>query len=165
MMNLERVLKSRDVTLLTNVCIIKVIIFPGVMYGCESWTIKEAEHQRIDAFKAWCWRSLLRVPWTARRSKQSILKEINTQYSFAGLMPKLKLQYFGYLMRRAYSLEKTRCWERLRARREGATGDEIVGWYHQLNGSQFEQTRADSEGQGSMACCSAWGCKELDVTE
>ena len=92
--NLDRVLKSRDIILLTKVCIVKAMVFPVVMYGCESWTMKKAEHQRIDAFKLWCWRRLLRVPWTVRRSNQSILKEINSEYSLEGLMLKLKLQYF-----------------------------------------------------------------------
>ena len=107
MNNLDNTLKSRDVTLPTKVRIVKAMVFPVVMYGCESWTIKKAEHQRIDAFELWCWRRLLRVPWTARRSSQSILKEISVWCSLEGLMLKLKLQYFGYLMRRVDSLEKT----------------------------------------------------------
>ena len=107
MTNLHSVLKSRDITLPTKVCIVKAMVFPVVMHGCESWTIKKAEHQRIDAFKLWCWKKLLRVPWTAKRSNQSILKEISPEYSLEGLMLKLKLQYFGHLMRRANSLEKT----------------------------------------------------------
>ena len=107
MTNLDRVLKRRDITLPINVHIVKAMVFPVVMYGCESWTIKKAEYQRIDAFKLWCWRRLLRVPWIARRSNQSILKEISPEYSLEGLMLKLKLQYFGHLMRRADSLEKT----------------------------------------------------------
>ena len=107
MTNLGSILKSRDVTVPTKVCLVKAMFFPVVMYGCESWTIKKAEHQRIDAFKLWCWRKLLRVPWTARRSNQSILKEISPQCSLERLMLKLKLQYFGHLMRRADSLEKT----------------------------------------------------------
>ena len=98
MTNLGTVLKSRDNTLLTKVCIVKAMLFPIVKYGCENWTIKKAEHQRIDAFKLWCWRRLFEIPWTARRSKQSILKEINLEYSLEGLMLKLKLQYFGDLM-------------------------------------------------------------------
>ena len=98
MTNPESVLKSRDIPLLTKVCIVKALVFPGVTYGCESWIIKKAEHQRIDTFDLWCWRRLLRVPWTARRSKQSILKEINPEHSLEGLMLKLKLQYFGHLM-------------------------------------------------------------------
>ena len=105
MTNLSSILKSRDITLPTNVCIVKAMVFPVVMYGCESWTIKKAEHRIIDAFELWCWRRLLRVPWTAKRSNQSILKEINHEYSLEGLM--LKHQYFGYLMWKAYSLEKT----------------------------------------------------------
>ena len=107
MTNLDRILKGKDITLPTKVRIVKAMVFPVVMYRCESWTIKKAEHQRIDAFKLWCWRRLLRVPWTARRSNQSILKEINFEDSLEGLMLKLKLQYFGHLMRRAVSLEKT----------------------------------------------------------
>ena len=107
MTNRNSILKSRDITLPTKVHIVKTMVFPVVMYGCESWTIKKAESRRIDAFELWCWRRLLRVPWTARRSNQSILKEINPEYSLEGLMLKLKLQYFGHLMQRADSLEKT----------------------------------------------------------
>ena len=107
MTNLDSILKSRDITLLTKVHLVKAMIFPVVMNGCESWTIKKAERQRTDAFELWCWRRLLRVPWTARRSNQSILKEISPEYSLEGLMLKLKLQYFGHLMRRVDSLEKT----------------------------------------------------------
>ena len=107
MTNLDSVLKSRDITLLTKVHAVKAMAFLGVVYGCESWTIKQAEPQRIDAFELWCWRRLLRVPWTARRSNQSILKEIIPEYSLEGLMLKLKLQYSGHLMRRTDSLEKT----------------------------------------------------------
>ena len=105
MTNLDSILKSRDITLLTKVHIIKVVVFPVTMYGCESYTIKKAECQRIDAFELWCWRRLLILPWTAKRSNQSILKKINPEYSLEGLMLKLKLQYFGYLMQRADSLE------------------------------------------------------------
>ena len=105
--NLDSILKNRDITLSTKVLTVKAMVFPVVMYGCESWTIKKAECQRIDAFELWCWRRLLRIPWTARRSNQSILKEINPEYSLEGLMLKLKLQYFGHLMQRTDSLEKT----------------------------------------------------------
>ena len=105
--NLDSILKNRDITLPTKVHLVKAMVFPVVMYGCESWTIKKAEHQRIDAFELWCWRILLRVPWTARRSNQSILKEISPEYSLEGLMLKLKLQYFGHLMRRTDSFEKS----------------------------------------------------------
>ena len=107
MANLDSILKSRDITLPTKVCLVKAMVFPVVMYGCESWTVKKAECQRTDAFELSCWRRLLRVPWTARRSNQSILKEISPGYSLEGLMLKLKLQYFGHLMRRVDSLEKT----------------------------------------------------------
>ena len=107
MMNLDSILKSRDITMLTKACIVKVMVFPVDMYGCESWTMKKAEHQRIDAFELWCWRRLLRVPWTAKRSNQSILKEISPGISLEAMMLKLKLQYFGHLMRRVDSLEKT----------------------------------------------------------
>ena len=107
MTNLDSILKSRDITLPTKVHVVKAMVFPVVMYGCESWTVKKAECQRIDAFELWCWRSLLRVPWTARRSNQSRLKETSPGYSLEGLMLKLKLQYFGHLMRSVDSLEKT----------------------------------------------------------
>ena len=107
MTNLDSILKSRDIIFSTKVHLVKAMVFPGVMYGCESWTIKKAEHRRIDAFELWCWRRLLRVLWTARRSNQSILKEISPEYSLEGLMLKLKLWFFGHLMRRADSLEKT----------------------------------------------------------
>ena len=107
MTNIDSILKSRDITLSTKVHLVKAVAFPMVMYGCESWTVKKAEHRRIDDFEPWCWRRLLRVPWTARRSNQSILKEISPGFSLEGLMLKLKLQYFGHLMRRVDSLEKT----------------------------------------------------------
>ena len=119
MTNLDSILKSRDITLLTKVCLVKAMVFPVVMYGCESWTIKKAEHQRIDAFELWCWRRLLRVPWTARRSNQWILKEINPEYSLEGLMLKLNLQYFGHLMQRTDSLGKTEGNRRRGSRRWG----------------------------------------------
>ena len=107
MTNLDSVLKSKDITLSTKVCLVKAMVFPVVVYGCESWTVKKAEYRRIDAFELWCWRKLLRVPWTARRSNQSILKEISPGHSLEGLMLKLKLQYFGHLMRSVNSLENT----------------------------------------------------------
>ena len=107
MTNLDSIFKSRDITLPTKAHLVKAMVYPVVMYGCESWTIKKAEHQRIDTFELWFWRRLLRVPWTVRRSKQSILKEISPEHSLEGLMLKLKLQYFGHLMQRANSLEKT----------------------------------------------------------
>ena len=124
MTNLESILKSRDVTSPTKVHLVKAMVFPVVMYGCESWTIKKAGHRNIDAFELWCCRRLLRVPWTTRRSNQSILKEISPEHSLEGLMLKLKLQYFGHLMQRAAHLKRPWCWERLRA---GGEGDDR-GW-------------------------------------
>ena len=119
MTNLDSLLKSKDITLVTKVCIVKAMVFPLVMYGCESWTIKKAEHQRTDAFEPWCWRRLLRVPWTGRRSSYSILEEISPEYSVEGLMLKLKLQYFGHLMQRTDLLEKILMLERMKARGKG----------------------------------------------
>ena len=118
--NLESILKSRDISWLTKVCIVKAIVFPAVRYGCESWIIKKAECQWIDALLLWCWRRLLNIPWTARRSNQSILNVINPEYSLKGLMLKMKLQYFGHLMERADSLERHWCWEWLKAKGEGS---------------------------------------------
>ena len=119
MTNLDSMLKNRDITLPTKVHIVKAMVFPVAMYGCESWTTKKAEHQRIDAFEMWCWRRLLRVPWTSRRSNHSILMEISPEYSLEGLMLKLKLQYFGYLMRRTDSSEKTLRLGKAEGRRRG----------------------------------------------
>ena len=124
MTNLDSILKSRYIALPTKVCLVKAMVFPVVTYGCESWTIRKAECQRIDAFELWCWRRLLRVPWTARRCNQSILKEISPGCSLEGLMLKLKLQYFGHLLQRPDSLKRPWCWERLRA---GGKGDDR-GW-------------------------------------
>ena len=126
MTNLDSILKSRDITLPAKVCVVKAMVFPVVMYGCESWTIKKAEHQKIDAFELWCWRRLLRVPWTARRSNQPVLKEISPEYSLEGLMLKLKLQYFGQLMRRTDSLEKTLMLGKIEARRR--RGQQRMRW-------------------------------------
>ena len=137
MIHLDSVLKSRDIILLTKVCIVKTMVFLSVMYECESWTIKKAERQRIDAFKLQCCRRLLRVPWTETQSIHSILKEISPEYSLVGLMLKLKLQYFGHLMWRANSLEKTlmKDWGQGDKR---ATEDETVGWHHWPNGHELE---------------------------
>ena len=134
MTNLDSILKSRNITLQTMVHLVKAMCFPVVMYGCESWTIKKAELWRIDAFELWCWRRLLRVPCTARRSNQSILKEITRECSLERLMLKLKLQYLGHLMRRPDSFEKTLMLGRME---KGTTEDEMVGWHHQLNGHEF----------------------------
>ena len=139
MTNLESILKSRDITLAPKVYLVKAMVFPVVMYGCESWTIKKAECWRMDAFELWCWRRLLRVPWTARRSNQSILKEISPECPLERLMLKLKLQYSGHLMRRTDSFEKDpdagKDWRR---EEKGTTEDEMVGWHHRLNGHEFE---------------------------
>ena len=166
MTSLDNILKSRDITLPTKVCLVKAMVFPIVMYGCESWTVKKAECWRIDAFELWCWRRALRVLWTARRSNQYILKEISPEYSLEGLMLKLKLQYFGHLMRRTGSFEKTLMLGKIEGEK-GTTEDEMVGWHHWLNRQEFEQTPGvcDARHQGSLACCSPWGCKESDMTE
>ena len=139
MTNLDSILKSRDITLPTKVHLVKAMVFPVVMYRCESCTVKKAEHRKIDAFELWCWRRLLRVPWTARRSNQSILKETSPGCSLKGLMLKLKLQYFGHLMRTVNSLEKTLMLGRIGGRRrmKGMTEDEIAGWRHRLDAHEF----------------------------
>ena len=136
MTNLDSILKSRDITLPIKVHLVKARVSPVVMYGCESWTVTKSEHQRIDAFELCRWRRFLRVPWTARRSNQSILKEISPEYSLEGLMLKLKLRYFGHLMRRTDSLEKTLMLRK--TEEKGTTEDEMVGWHHQLNGHELE---------------------------
>ena len=133
MTNLDGILKSRDITLLTNVRLVKAMVFPVAMYGCESWTVKKAEHRRVDAFELWCWRRLLRVPWTARRSNQSILKETSPGYSLEGMMLKLKLQYFGHFMRRADSLEKTLMLGRIGGRRR--RGQQRMRWLDGITNS------------------------------
>ena len=165
MTNLDSILKSKDITLSTKVLLVKAMVFPVVMYGYESWTVKKAECQRIDTFELCCWRRLLRVPWTARRSNQSILKEISPEFSLEGLMLKLKLQYFGHLMQRTDSLEETlmlgkiegqrkRGWQRMRWL------DDITDWMD-MSLSKLQ----DGDGQGSLACCSPWDHKGLDMTE
>ena len=138
------------------------------MYGCESWTIKKAKHWRIDAFELWCWRRLLRAPWTPRRSNQSILKAISPKYSLEGLMLKLKLQYFGDLMRRVDSLEKTLMLGGIGGRRR--RGRQRMRWlnemaHHRLYGHEFEWTPGVGDGQGGLVCCDSWGHKESDTTE
>ena len=139
MTNLDSILKSRDITSPTKVRLVKAMVFPVVMHGCESWTVKKAEYRRIDAFELWCWRRLLRVPWTARRFNQFILKEISPGISLEGMMIKLKLQYFGHLMRRVDSLEKTLMLGVIGGRRRrGQTEDEMAGWHHGLDGRESE---------------------------
>ena len=139
------------------------MVFPVVMYGCESWTVKKAEHWRIDAFELWCWRRLLTVPWRARRSNQSILKEISPEYPLEGLMLKLKLQYFGHLMwliGKDPSSGKDWRWEK-----KETTEDEMVEWHHRHDGHESEQALGVGDGQESLVCCSPWGHKESDTTE
>ena len=153
--HLDSILKNRDITLPRKVHLVKATFFPVVTYGCEGWTIEKAEHRRIDAFELWCWRRLLRVPWTARRSNQLILKEMNPEYSPKGLMLKLKLQYFGHLMWRTNSLEMTLMLgniEGKRRRRQQRTR-RLVRWHYQLDGHEFEQALGHGEGQGSLVCC------------
>ena len=137
MTNLDSIFKSRDITLPTKVCLVKAMVFPVVMYGCESWSVKRAEHRRIDAFELWCWKRLLRIPWTARRSNQSILK-ISPGISLEVMMLKLKLQYFGHLMRRVDSLEKTDAGRDWGQEKKGMTEDEMAGWRHRLDGLESE---------------------------
>ena len=149
----------------TKVHIVKAMVFPVVLYACESWTIKKAEGQRTDAFELWCWRRLLGVPWTARRSNLSILKEISPEYSLEGLVLKMKLQYFGYLIWRTDSWKRPWCWERLKA---GGEGDNRGwdGWMESPIQWTWVWARSrKSEGQESLVCCSPWGCKESDTTE
>ena len=155
MTNLDSILKSRDITLPTKVPIVKGLIFPVVMHRCESWTIKSDEQWRTDAFELWCWRRLLRVPWTARRSNQSILKEINPDYSLEGLILRLQLQYFSH----RHTVKYPGAGKDWGQEEKGETEDDMVGWYHWINGHKFEQTPGDSEGQGSLECCSPWSPK------
>ena len=160
---LVKMLKSRDITLPTKVRLVKAMAFPVVMYGCESWNVKKAERQRIDAFELWCWRRLLRVPWTARRSNWSTLKETHPGRSLEGLMLRLKLQYFGHLMRRVNSLEKTLMLggiggRRRRGRQRMRWLDGITDSMHMSLGELWEL-----DGQGGLACCDSWGRKESDT--
>ena len=139
MTKLDSILKSRDITLPTKVRLVKAMVFPVVMYRCEIWSIKTAEHQRIDAFQLWCWIRLLRVPWIAWRSNQSILKEISHEYSLEGLMLKLKLQYSGHLMRMLTPWKRSDAGKESRQEEKGMTEDKVFGWHHQLDGHEFEQ--------------------------
>ena len=147
MTNLDNILRSRDITLPTKVHLVKAM----VMYGCESWTIKKAEHRRIDAFELWCWKRLLRVPWTTKRSNQSLLKETNPEYSLEGLM--LKFQYFDHLMQKLSHWKRPWCWKNWRQEEKGTTEDEMVGCHHWHNVHEFEQAPGVGDGQGILACC------------
>ena len=165
MTNLDSILKSRNITLPTTVCLVKAMVFPVVMYGCESWTTKKAKQWRIDAFELWCWRRLLRVPGTARRSNQSILKEISPGCSLEGLTVKVKLQYFGHLMRRADSLEKTLMLGGIEGRRR--RGQQRMRWMDGITDS-MEWVWVSSkcwDDQGNLMCCSPWGHKEAVRTD
>ena len=159
MSNLDSIFKSRDITLPTRVHLVKAMVFPVVMYGCESWTVKKAERRRIDAFEVWCWRRLLRVPWTARRSTQSIQKEISPGISLEGMMLKLKLQYWpphakSWLIGK--DSDAGRDWGQ---EEKGMTEDEMAGWHHQLDGHESEWIPGVGDGQGGLACCNSWGRK------
>ena len=166
MINLDSMLKSRDFTLPQKVCLVRAMVFPVVMYGCESWAINKAKHQRIDTFQLWCWIRLLRVPWTAWRSNQSVLEEISPEYSLEGLMLKLKLQYFwppdtkNWLIGKDPDAGKDWRWEE-----KGTTEDEMVWWHHRLDGHEFEQASGVGDGQGSLVYCSPWSHRESDTTE
>ena len=158
MTNLDSVLKSRDITLSTKAHLVKAMVFPVVMYGCESWSIKKAEHRKIDAFELWCWRRLLRVPWTARRSNQSILKEVSPEYSLEGLMLKLKLQYFGYLM---HSFEKTLMLGKIEGRRR--RGRQRMRWLDGIIDSMDMKEKKESEvTQLCLTLCDPMDCSMPD---
>ena len=165
MTNLDSILKSRDITLPTKVRLVKAIVFPVVMDGCKSWTVKKAERRRIDAFELWCWRRPLRVPWTARRSNQSIVKEISPGCSLEGLMLRLKFQYFGHIMQRVDSLEKTQMLGGIvgRSRR----GRQMMRWLDGIIDSMHMSLGKLRELMinGGLACCDLWGRKESDMTE
>ena len=171
MTNLDSMLKTRNITLLTKVHLVKAMVFPyrgffflffpAVMYVCERWTIKKAEWQRIDAFELWCWRRLLEITWTARRSNHSILKEISPEYSLEGLMLKMKLIVWPPDMKN-WLIGKDYDWEQ---EKKGMIEDEMAGWHHGLDGCESEWTPGDGDEQGGLACCDSWGRKESDTTE
>ena len=165
MTNLDSILKSRDITLPTKVRLVNAMVFPVVMNGCESWTVKKAEHRRIDAFELWCWRRFLRVPWTARRIQPVHPNKISPGCSLEGLMLKLKLQYFGHLMWRVDSLEKTLAGRDWGQEEKGTTEDEMAGWHHWLTAHEFGWTPGVGDGQGGLVYCDSWGHKESDMTE
>ena len=165
MTNLDSILKSRHITLPTKVRLVKAMVFPVVMYGCESWTIKKAECQRIDAFELWCWRRLLRVLWTARRSNQSILKKTSPEYSLEGLDSLAEAPILWWPDVKNWLIGKDPNAGKDWKLEKGMTEDEMVWWHHQLNRHESEWTPGVGDGQGSLACCSPWGYKESDMTE
>ena len=138
MTNLDSILKSRDIPLPTKICLVKAMVFPVVLYGCESSTVKKVEQRRIDAFELWCWRRLFRAPWIARASNQSILKEVSPWCTLEGLMLKLKLQYFGHLWEELTQWKRPKCWEGWGQEEKGTTEDEMAGWHHRFNGHECE---------------------------
>ena len=160
---LDKILKSRDITLPTKVHLVRAMVFPVVMYGCESWTVKKAERWRIDAFELWCWR-LLRVPWTARRSNQSILKETSPGCSVKDWGWGWNSSTWATSCEELTHWKRLWCWEGLGARGEGMTEDEMAGWHHWLNGRESGWTRGVADGQGGLVCYSPWGHKESDKT-
>ena len=165
MTNLDSILKSRDITLPTKVHLVKAMVLPVVMYGCESWTVKKAEHWRIDAFELWCWRRLLRVPWTARRSNQSILKE-NQSWIFIGrTVSEAEAPILRPLDAKRWFTGKDPDAGKDWRQEKGLTEDKMVGWHPRVNGHEFEQAPGVGDGQGSLACCSPRGSKESDMTE
>ena len=159
MTNLDSILKSRDITLPTKIRLIKAMVFPVVMYGCESWTIKKAECWRTDAFELWCWRRLLRIPWTARRSNQSILKEISPDAEAEAPI------FWPSDVKNWLIGKDSDAGKEWRQEAKGTTEGEMVRWHHQLYGHEFEQAPGDGEWPGSLVCCSPWGLKESDTTE
>ena len=165
MTNPDSILKSRDITVPTNVRLVKAMAFPVVMYGRESWTIKKAEHGKIDAFELWCWRRLLRVPWTRWGSNQSILNGISSEYSLEELMLKLKLNSLATWCEELTHWKNPDAGKDWRQEEKVMTEDEMVGWHYWLDGHMFEQDLRAGEGQGSLVCCSRWRHKELDRTE
>ena len=164
MTNLDSILKSRDIPLPIKVCLVKAMVFPVVMYGCENWTVKKAECQRIDAFELWCWRRLLRIPWTARKSNQSILKEITPGIGRTDAKAEMPILWPPHA--KSWLIEKDpdsgRGWGQ---EEKWTTEDEMAGWHHWLDGHDFEWTPGVGDGQGGLACCDSWGRKEWDMTE
>ena len=165
MTNLDNLLKSRDITLPTKVHLIKGMVFPVIMYGCENWTIKKAEHRRVDAFELWCWTRPLRVPWTAKRANQSILKEMRPECSLEGLILKLKLTILRPPDAKSWLIWKDSEVGKDRRQEKGMTEDEMAGWHHRLHRHEFKWIPGVDDGQGGLVCCSPWACKESHKIE